>query len=592
MIARGIGLIRQAAGGWTILWGLLLLVQGLLPAALVYITKTAVDLLAAAFAGHRGVTSAVADLWLPLTLIPLLWIAGQIAASLVARVRTVQAELVQDHIHHLIHGKALALDMAFFDDPASYDLLHRARVDAFSQPLVMLESIGSLIQNGITLLALAVMLAAYTLWFPLLLIATALPGLWVVGRHVIREHRWRTANTANERRTRYYDLVLTDQSMAAELRLFDLGEHHRSAFQSLRSVLRQGRLDLARGEMRAELAAGAISWTGGVAGMGWMLYRAFRGAARLGDLVLCYQSFQQGQKLARALFESAGRIYRSSLFLENLFNFLALAPQLALSPEPEPAPCRVSEGIRFEAVSFRYPGSDRDALSDFSLHLAGGRITAIVGHNGAGKSTLIKLLCRYYDPNAGRIAIDGADLNTFSPPDLRRRLTVLFQEPVHFHATASENIAMGDLASRPDIGRVEAAARAAGADGPIGRLPRGYETVLGKWFGGAELSVGEWQRVALARAFLRDAPIVILDEPTSAMDSWAENDWLARFRNMTAGKTVLVITHRFTTAMHADMIHVMDGGRIAESGTHQQLVAMGGSYAGSWNAQMREAGNG
>jgi len=589
-IEQGISLVRRAAGGWTVLWALLLLMQGLLPAALVYLTKITVDLLTPIISAPAKATGVLLRNWPVFTLIPALWIAGQVIASLVIRVRTVQSELVQDHVHSLIHDKTSELDMAFFDAPASYDLLHRARVDALSQPLILLENFGTLIQNSITLGALAVLLAAYSVWFPLLLIATALPGLWVVGRHVIREHRWRIANTVNERRARYYDMVLTDQKSAAEMRLFNLGEHYRSAFRTIRAELRQGRFNLAKSEMRAELAAGAVSWTGGTAGMGWMLFKVINGAARLGDLVLCYQSFMQGQKLMRSLFESAGRIYRCTLFLENLFEFLRVEPLLKSPDEPVPVPVRVRDGIRFESVSYRYSGSNRCAIEDFTLVLPKNGITAIVGHNGAGKSTLIKLLCRFYDPVAGRITLDGHDLREFSVCELRRRITVLFQDPMQFHATAAGNIAMGDISANPDTERIKTAARAAGADEPILRLPRGYETLLGKWFGGAELSAGEWQRLALARAFLRAAPLMVLDEPTSAMDSWAEYDWLARFRGLAEGKTVLIITHRFTTAMHADVIHVMEGGRITESGTHRQLVAAGGQYAESWNAQIREIG--
>ena len=209
-----------------------------------------------------------------------------------------------------------------------------------------------------------------------------------------------------------------------------------------------------------------------------------------------------------------------------------------------------------------------------------------MGVNGAGKSTLTKLLCRFYDPESGHITLDAIDLRDFAQADLRRLITILLQQPVQYHTTAAENIALGDLSAQPTQSDIEWAAQAAGAEAPIKRLPQEYDTILGKWFGGAELSGGEWQRVALARAFLRQAPIIILDEPTSAMDSWAEADWLARFRTLTAGRTAIIITHRFITAMQADVIHVMDSGHIVESGTHQELVARGGRYAESWRAQM------
>jgi ATP-binding cassette subfamily B protein len=289
----------------------------------------------------------------------------------------------------------------------------------------------------------------------------------------------------------------------------------------------------------------------------------------------------------RSLLDGVGQVYTNALFLGNLFDFLALRPGVTDPPRPVAAPRILQTGIRFRQVTFRYPGSERVALRDFNLTIPAGQVAALVGPNGAGKSTLIKLLCRLYDPDAGRIEVDGIDLKSLEIAKLRRLIAVLFQQPVHYSATVSENIKLGSLT---DAGRaeVEEAARAAGADEPVAHLPHGYDTLLGKWFaGGTELSVGEWQRLALARAFLRQAPILLLDEPTSAMDSWAEADWHERFRRLAAGRTVLIITHRFTTAMRADIIHVMVEGRIAESGAHPELVARGGLYARSWAAQMK-----
>lgn len=248
----------------------------------------------------------------------------------------------------------------------------------------------------------------------------------------------------------------------------------------------------------------------------------------------------------------------------------------------------VKESIRFERVSFTYPGGFHRALDEFDLEIPAGKVVALVGHNGAGKSTLIKLMCRFYDPDEGRILVDGLDLRALDQEALRHQITVLFQDPVHYHASVRENIAFGDINGLSDQPRVWQAAHDAGALEPIERLEDGFETWLGKWFGGAELSGGEWQRIALARAFFRKASLVILDEPTSAMDSWAEQDWLDRFKTLTEGRTALMITHRFTTAMHADIIHVLDKGRVVESGTHAQLVELGGAYAHSWSAQIRE----
>jgi len=578
---RALALVWASAGWWTVAWAVLLLGQGLIPAGLALLLRAVVN--------HLVASRHWASVAPPALGIAGLWIAGQLLSSTLSWVREVQAERVQDEVHRLIHLQALRLDLAFYDHPESYDQLHRARVDAISQPLALLESLGTMVQNGLGFLVLAGILFTYAGWLPLLLVSTAIPGLLLVARHTLKEHHWNLEHTSQERRTRYLDWLITDRSAAAELRLFDLGTYHRKAFESLRESLRAGQLRLVGEGAVTELAAGFLAWGGSLAGLGWMLNRTLTGKAGLGDLLLCLQAFQQCQTLLRSLLEGAGKIYRSLLFVENLDEYLGLRPAILPGKTLNPG-LPVEKSILFEDVGFTYPGGFHRALDGFNLEIPKGKVVALVGHNGAGKSTLIKLLCRFYDPDAGRILLDGADIRELDLVGLRREIAILFQDPVHYHASVRENIAFGDLEGISDVSRVRQAAQDAGALEPIERLPGDFEAVLGKWFGGAELSGGEWQRIALARAFFRRASLVILDEPTSSMDSWAEQDWLGRFRTLTAGRTALMITHRFTTAMHADIIHVLDKGRVVESGTHSELVAVGGAYASSWAAQMREIG--
>jgi len=576
---RALRLIWRAAGWWIVAWGVLLVAQGLIPAALALLLRALFNRLVAApeWASIAPPAMGIAGLWM----------LGQLLSSSLSWVRAVQAERVQDEVHRLIHIQALRLDVAFYDHPESYDQLYRAQVEAISQPLALLESLGSLVQNGLGFLVLAGILWKYAGWLPLLLVITGFPGLLLVARHILRKHRWQLEHTLEERKAGYLDWLITDRSSAAELRLFDLGTHHRNAFESLRESLREGKLRLERQGALVELGAGALAWAGSLAGLGWMLHRALIGKAGVGDLVLCLQAFQQSQSSLRSILDGAGKIYRSLLFVENLEQFLGLDPQILAGPVQDTG-FPVKDSIRFENVTFTYPGGCHRALDGFNMEIPQSKVVALVGHNGAGKSTLIKLLCRFYDPDGGRILLDGVDLRAFDPSALRKKITVLFQEPVRYHATVRENIGFGDLERFFDLSRVRQAAADAGAFEPVERLPAGFESLLGKWFGGEELSVGEWQRIALARAFFRQASLVILDEPTSAMDSWAEQDWLNRFRTLVEGKTALMITHRFTTAMHADIIHVLDKGRVVESGTHAELVARGGAYARSWAAQMRE----
>ncbi|MEN6313946.1 MAG: ABC transporter ATP-binding protein [Clostridiaceae bacterium] len=584
-LPKAFGLVYRAAGGLTIAWLALLLVQGLLPVAMVYLTKTLVDGVATMIANHGG--------WEGFT--PLIPAAVAMAAVLISIeifqsinqwMRTAQSEKVQDAVHELIHDKAMSLDMSFYDTPVYYDQLYRARIDALTRPAALIENAGSLLQSLITLIAMAGVLLTFGIWIPILLALSTLPALVVVMRHTLRFHLWRLRNTTAIRKTNYYDMMLTSREAAEEMRLFSLGPHFRNLFSNLRGRLRREKVQLARSEAFSTTVAALIGLASMAVALAWMGLQASRGTLSLGDLALFVQAFFQGQRMMRSLLGSAGEIYRNMMFLENLFEFLELKPQISSPEKPIPHP-GLKKGIEIQNVTFNYPGSERLALDNFSLDIPAGQIVALVGENGAGKTTLIKMLCRFYDPETGCVLLDKTEIRNLSLEGLRRRITVLFQEPVRYHDTVFNNIAFGDIENQPDSARIEAAAQAAGADAPLSRLPHTYASVLGKWFGGAELSSGEWQRLALARAFLRQAELIILDEPTSSMDSWAEADWMIRFRKLAAGRTALIITHRFTTAMQADTIHVMERGRIIESGSHEELLAAGGRYALSWTQQMR-----
>ena len=574
-LPRALALVWQVARPWTTVWIVLLIVQGLLPAAIVYLTKLVVD----------GVVAAdVRHVLTRLLLLGGLLLLMEVVRNAINWVRTVQAELLQDHITSLIHEKSVNADLAFYELSDYYDHLHRARAEARYRPVALLGNLGALLQNSITLVAMGAILIPLGPWLALALVLSTLPAFCVVLHYALAEYQWRQRTTADERRAWYYDWIMTTAEAAAEIRLFGLGKHFQSIYKGLRGRLRGERLYLTRRQGLAELAASLIALLIVGAALGWMVWKALHGLVTLGELALIYAAFNQGQGLMRTLLENAGQLYGNSLFLGNLFEFLALQPVIADGQQRKD---QVKVGIGFKGVSFSYPDASGRALDNFSMTIPKGKIVAIVGPNGAGKSTLLKLLCRFYDPDAGVIEIDSQDLKEIAVRDLRRMITVLFQQPFRYNTTVQENILYGDLNPQPSALEVKAAIEAAGAEEIVARLPQREQTLLGRWFaGGTELSVGEWQRIALARAFLRRAPIIILDEPTSALDPWAEADWLERFRKLATGRTSIIITHRFTTAMHADVIYVMDRGRIVESGSHRRLLEQSGLYAESWSRQM------
>ena len=587
-VGMALRLIWSAASKWTALWFMLLAVQGLLPAATVYLTKWVVDSLAAAVSGDAPLSLVV----LPVALMAGVLLLQRVLGGINEWVSTAQGELVGDHVKALVHERAAEVDYGFYESSLYHDQLEQVNSQANGRVLQLLQNIGGLLQAAVTLVSISALLLQYSVWIPLILVASTLPAFFVVVRHNKKYHGWWEGATPRRRLAQYFDLMLTLDAAAAEVRINGTGSFFRESYLRLRTALREERLRLLRNQVLARLFATFLGLLATGAALAWVVLRAVRGLATLGDLALFYQAFNQGQALVGGLLQNVGQIYTNTLFLEHLFTFLDLENGISDPDTPQAFPKRIDEGVRFEDVTFTYPGSERPALEGFSLAIPAGKIVAIVGENGAGKSTFIKLLCRFYDPDSGRVTVDGRDLRAFAQADLRRRISVMFQFPMKYQMTAERNIRLGDLDREVGIDEVVAAAKGGGAHEAIARLPAGYDSLLGRWFeSGSELSGGQWQRVALARAFFREAPLVILDEPTSSMDSWAENEWLDRFRRMVRGRTALIITHRFTTAMQADIIHVMEGGHVVESGTHDELLGLGGRYASSWKKQVRHEGS-
>jgi ATP-binding cassette, subfamily B, bacterial len=586
-LPKAINLVWQAAGYWIVIWAVLLIFQGILPAIQIYLVKTAINSFVAVVKTDihsPNVTSAFTYIGI---LVGLILFGGAIAYFNIW-VRSLIAELTQDYVSSSIHRQAISLDLAFFESPDYYNCLHRACEEGKNQPFILLENLGELITSTLTLLSVAVVLLPLGIWLPLGLLLSSFPPFYVMYKNNQIENQWRLQNTSTQRYIDYYENILTEREFAAEVRLFALGDRFHNAYQKLREKLRTEKMGLMRSRSLAQFSASFLSLVILGIALSWMVSQMARGKLSLGDLALLLQSLWLAQGLLHSLLGNFSKIYQNLFLLQDLFEFLSLQPLLRNeSAEYRLQNVGLTKGICFEQVSFYYPGSQRLALDGFTLTIPVGQIVAIVGENGAGKSTLVKLLCRFYDPEAGRITIDGVDVRDIPTAELRELFSVMFQFPARYQDTVANNIAIGAFATNPTGDEIEAVASMTGADIAIQQLPEGYDSLLGTRFGGSELSGGQWQRLALARAWLREAPIVVLDEPTSAMDAWAEANWLGRLRELAEERTVIIITHRFTTAQQADMIHVMAEGRVVESGTHQELLVKGGSYAESWKMQVQ-----
>ena len=475
---------------------------------------------------------------------------------------------------------------SYYESARYYDTLQRAQQEAPFRPTHIVNGLVQVGQNGISLVAMAALLFLFHWIIAAILFVAVIPGIAVRLRYAGKMYRRQREQTSTERQAGYLNWILTGSSHAKEIRLFDLGPLLAGRFRDLRRKLRREKLEIAARRSLAELVAQTSATVAIYGAYAFIAYRTVQGTITLGDLVMYFQAFQRGQGFLQEMLSGLAGLYEDNLFLSNLYEFLDLKRKVIEPAHGSPIPQPMKTGVVFDHVGFRYPTGSRKVLEDISLVIRPGEVVALVGENGSGKTTLIKLLCRLYDPVDGNITLDGTDLRQFETTALRRNISVILQDYAKYHLSARENIWFGNTALAPDHERIVAAARQAGADDLIAALPHGYETILGKRFeDGEELSIGEWQKVALARAFLRDAQIIVLDEPTSSMDAKAEYAVFQNFRQLAAGRTAILISHRFSTVRMADRIYVLKDGSITEGGTHEELIHRGGTYARLFETQ-------
>lgn len=581
---RAIRLIWESAPATTVGKAVLLFIQGVLPIVSLYLLKIMIDALTA------GVqSSSQADLMRALWCIVGLGgiaLAGAFCISLAAVVSEAQEHSVTDYAVSLLLAKSIAVDLTHYENPTYYDKLHRAQQEASYRPMRFVNGLGQLGLSSVALATLIGLLLSLNWFIAVVLIAAALPGTLLRLNYSHRLYEWQRLATPMERQSWYVFLLLTAEVYAKEIRLFGFGELFIQRLSKLRLTLRHLRLRLSAQRAVGELIGEIVSMLAVIGALVYLAKQTFQGAVTVGGLVMYYQAFQGGQTYLRGVLGAFANLYEDTLFLGNFFEFLDVQPRIIAPRVAQPPPQRICGGIEFNHVRLVYSHSVRPVLDDITITIRPGEHIALVGANGAGKTTLVKLLCRLYDPTDGQITLDGIDLRMWDPAALRRNISVVFQDYARYDLTVRENIWLGNILLSPDDQRITRAAHAAGAATVIGKLPRGYETCIGKWFDdGQELSIGEWQKIALARAFVRDAQIVVLDEPTSALDPAAEYELFCKFRELASGRTTILISHRFSTVRMADRIYVLINGRITELGTHDELMRRGDEYARMFELQ-------
>ena len=474
---------------------------------------------------------------------------------------------------------AAALDLAHFEDADFYDKLERARRQTTGR-MVLLSQVFGQAQDAVTVITLGVGLVAYAPGLLVLLALALVPAFLGEAHFNAQSYSLTYSWTPERRELDYLRMVGASDETAKEVKVFGLNRYLTDRYRTLSDGFYAANRTLA---VRRASWGGALSVVGTLgyyAAYAVILFRTATGAFTIGDLTFLAGSFARMRGLLEGLLSSFSSVAGQALYLADLFDFFDIRPNVVSAPDARDVPVPIREGFVFENVGFRYPGSEKWAVRGLSFTLHAGEALALVGENGAGKTTLVKLLARLYDPDEGRILLDGTDLKDYSLESLRSSVGVIFQDFVRYHLTAAENIAVGRIDARADRPRIETAAERSLADTVIAGLPDGYEQTLGKRFKtGVDLSGGQWQKVALGRAYMREAQLLILDEPTAALDARAEADVFARFKDLTAGKSAVLISHRFSTVRMADRILVLDGGRVAEIGSHEALLDSGGIYA-------------
>ncbi len=558
------------------------LFASLLPVLLLYITKLIIDAIQHSIFTHTAV-------------LPHFWwlVAAEFSLAVLSSVLTraidysdsLLADKYTRHVSIQVMDHAAALDLVAYEDPVFYDRLERARVQATDR-LGMIQAIGRLIQLAITTITLSVSIMLFSPWLMLLLIVGVLPAFLGESHFAFLGYAKNFRQTPSRRQMDYLRILAGSKEAAKEMKLFGLRDFLRERFSRLSDEIYDENVALSRRKLIIGAFLSMVGTMGYYAAYVFVIWRTVTGDLTIGTLTFLAGAIQQASTNIQQIFSTLAGIADQALFLTDLLAFFEMQPTIRSKPNALPAPRPILQGFEFRNVSFSYPGSSRLVLNRMNFRLRPGERVALIGENGQGKTTLVKLITRLYDPSEGEILLDGVDLREYDLEDLHREIGVIFQDFMRYEMTVRDNIAVGRLQEIDNLPLLQNAARKSMAEDVVERLPERYDQMLGRRFEtGVDLSGGEWQKVALARAYLRDAQLLILDEPTAALDARSEFEVFHRFSELTAGKTALFISHRFSTVRMADRIVVIEKGQIVEEGNHEQLSSLGGRYAEMFEMQ-------